>query len=101
MRPMLSPVAVGDIEALVPTDGGPEMDCSHTRFASACVVLIAILAFVDAGFTEGAAAAIVPFKIQVPDAARFSLLCRRDEGMIQKNLHRERVCVHELGWMES
>jgi epoxide hydrolase len=44
------------------------MNCSHTRFASTCLVLIAILAFVDAGYTEGAAAAIVPFKIQVPDA---------------------------------
>jgi len=45
------------------------MNCSHTRLLSAGVVLMAVLAFLDAGYTQSAPepAAIVPFKIQVSD----------------------------------
>src|SRR5262249_29418505 len=51
-------------------NGGPEMNFSRARLASACVVLMAFLASLDAGYTQRAteSSAIVPFKIQVPDA---------------------------------
>jgi epoxide hydrolase len=45
------------------------MNCKHVRFARACAVFVAVLSLVEAGYTQRATepAAIVPFKIQVPD----------------------------------
>ena len=45
------------------------MNCKHVRFARASAIFLAVLAFVETGYTQRAAepAAIVPFKIQVPD----------------------------------